>query len=489
MDVPNPPKPTAIYNLDILEPVARDCDCACQEVCYPREAREMYQLNYALKYKCNDFIIEPIDDQFCAVITQNTNTFGVFDRSVIAFLKAFRSGATFWEASRSIVDKFGKEDACQLFDDFVYNFLLIPEPYRKPSIEKDLSSITVWLHISNQCNIACSYCYLDKDKRHMSADTGRQIIKRVFQTAQHNDCRMIKFKYAGGEPLLNFALIQELHQLAVSFSQMTGINIDEVVLTNGINLTKDKIEYIKNNGLNLMISLDGIEQFNDIHRHNINNKGTFPSIIKNIERTLAYGVLPQISITLSSLNAKGLPNVIAWVLERKLPFNLNFYRTSQFSRLQANHEDELFIFSILESFEVIKNFFPLDYSFLSIIDRSNLSFPHLYPCGVGYNYLVFDTEGNLSSCHMEINNYIAGTADEGDLLELLRKNNKIGNFSVELIEECNACRWKYWCASGCPVNKYNSEDKYDVKSPYCHVYKSVYPELIKLEGLRLLNLF
>lgn len=483
----NVPKPIALYNLDILEPVARDCDCACQEVCYPREDRAKYKVNYDLTYKCNDFIVEPINDQYHAVITQNTNTFAVFEKSVLEFLIAFKDGAKFRKTSNEIAAEFGEVEAKSLFEDFVYNFLLIPEPYTKPTIKKDLSSITVWLHISNQCNIACSYCYLDKDRRDMTLDTGQKIVEKVFETAQRNGVQEIKFKYAGGEPLLNFSLIQDIHQIVSVYSKKTGIAIDCVVLTNGINLTSDKIEFIKKNKLNVMISLDGIEEFNDIHRHNKNNKGTFKSVTRNIDKVITYDIFPQISITLSSLNAKGLPDIIRWVMERKLPFNINFYRTSKFSKLIANMEDELFINSIIESFEVIKNSFPLEYSFLSIIDRSNLSFPHFYACGVGFNYLVFDTDGNLASCHMEMDNYIPANLTQGDLLDLLRSKNTIQNASVELIEECNTCRWKYWCASGCPVNTFNTEDRYDVKSPYCHVYKSVYPELVKLEGLRLIT--
>lgn len=487
MDVPKTHKPAAIYNLDILEPVARDCDCACQEVCYPKVDRAQHTLNFDLKYKCNDFIVEPIDDQFCALITQNTNTFAVFDQSVFKFLIAFKNGANFYEASGEIIEVYGEAKAMELFDDFVYNSLLIAEPYEKPSIQQDLSSITVWLHISNQCNIACSYCYLNKDKRDMTVETGQKIIEKVFETAQRHQCDEIKLKYAGGEPTLNFSLIQDLHHQATAFSTKTGIKIEGVVLTNGINLTTDRVQYIKDSGLDLMISLDGIETFNDIHRHNKNNKGTFRSVTKNIERVIAYGILPQISITLSSLNAKGLPDIIKWVLERKLPFNINFYRTSKFSKLNADLLDELFINSILESFDVIRNGFPLEYSFLSIIDRSNLSFPHSYACGVGFNYLVFDTDGNMASCHMEIDNYISGALTQGDLLDILRSKNTIQNAPVELIEECNSCKWKYWCASGCPVNTFNTENRYDVKSPYCHVYKSVYPELVKLEGQRLIT--
>ena len=38
---------------------------------------------------------------------------------------------------------------------------------------------------------------------------------------------------------------------------------------------------------------------------------------------------------------------------------------------------------------------------------------------------------------------------------------------------------------GARLLTYKATGKYDVKSPYCRVYKAIYPELLKLEGLRL----
>lgn len=47
--------------------------------------------------------------------------------------------------------------------------------------------------------------------------------------------------------------------------------------------------------------------------------------------------------------------------------------------------------------------------------------------------------------------------------------------------------WRYWCAGGCPVATFAATGRYDVKSPNCGIYKAIYPEALKLEGLRLLK--
>ena len=52
---------------------------------------------------------------------------------------------------------------------------------------------------------------------------------------------------------------------------------------------------------------------------------------------------------------------------------------------------------------------------------------------------------------------------------------------------CRDCEWKYWCAGGCPLTTYRATGRYDVKSPNCNIYKAIYPQAMRLEGLRLLK--
>lgn len=63
----------------------------------------------------------------------------------------------------------------------------------------------------------------------------------------------------------------------------------------------------------------------------------------------------------------------------------------------------------------------------------------------------------------------------------------VQNLSVEEKEGCKTCLWKYWCAGGCPLSTFRATGRYDVKSPNCHIYKALYPEVVRLEGLRLLR--
>ncbi len=80
------------------------------------------------------------------------------------------------------------------------------------------------------------------------------------------------------------------------------------------------------------------------------------------------------------------------------------------------------------------------------------------------------------------------TVHAKDPLALIRADKKgIQNLPVEEKKECSSCKWKYLCAGGCPLASFRATRRYDRKSPNCDIYKALYPEVLRLEGLRLLK--
>lgn len=116
------------------------------------------------------------------------------------------------------------------------------------------SPLTSWLHLTDRRNLRCDYCYLPHVREDMSPETGRAAIDATFRSALANGFKQVKLKYAGGEPLLRFPLIVELHQYAQSLADQHGVALEGVVLSNGTLLTSAMVETLKSLGLRLMIS-------------------------------------------------------------------------------------------------------------------------------------------------------------------------------------------------------------------------------------------
>jgi uncharacterized protein len=238
-----------------------------------------------------------------------------------------------------------------------------------------------------------------------------------------------------------------------------------------------------------MISLDGIGSYHDSHRPYAGGRGPFKDVAQAVDVALANGLVPSISVTVSSRTASGLDDLMGWILERNLPFSLNFYRENE---LSASHDDmrldeQRIINGMLAAFKVIENNLPR-HSFLGgLVDRANLSSSHTHTCGVGQNYLVFDQNGQIAKCQMHIHKPITDIHEPDPLTVIRADMTGIQNISVDEKDSCKTCEWKYWCAGACPLETYHVTRRYDIKSPNCNIYKTLFPEALRLEGLRLLK--
>jgi uncharacterized protein len=367
--------------------------------------------------------------------------------------------------------------------------LIIPKNNSSFNLNEIAETLSAWLHITDRCNLRCDYCYLPHLARDMSIDIGRAAIESIFRSASLNHYRRVKLKYAGGEALLCSPLIKDLHLYAQSLSEQKNIILDGVVLSNGTLITPEIIEMLQTLNLRLMISLDGLSDFHNIQRTYAGGKGSFQDVERGIKIALQNGLIPDISITVSGRNAEGLPDLIEWILERDLPFSLNFYRENE---LSASYEDlqleeSRLIHGMLAAFKVIELKLPNRSLLGSLVDRANLASPHKRTCGVGQSYLVFDYQGQIAKCQMQLHKTVSSVESEDPLTVVRQDKVGIQNLSVEEKEGCRTCEWKYWCTGGCSLATFKATGRYDIQSPNCNIYKALYPEALRLEGLRLLK--
>ncbi len=352
-----------------------------------------------------------------------------------------------------------------------------------------IHELVAWLHITNDCNLRCTYCYIDKTSETMTTTTGIRATDAIVQAAQQYGYRSVQVKYAGGEASLNLPLVAEIHRYAQAQAHAAGIALRGVLLSNGVGLSYAKLQTIRDLGLLLMISLDGPPQFHDAQRPCSGGQGSFQAVVASIERAQAMDMALTVSVTVTGASVAGLPTLVAWLLERDIHFALNFYRTTPASatRSELQLDEQRLIAGMRATYQVIEGHLPR-YSLLGcLLDRAYLGAPHHHVCGVGEHYMVIDHHGNVAKCQMDIGHTV-GTIWDADPLQLIRRD-RIGvqNVPVEVKAGCHTCVWQYWCAGGCPVATWHATRRFDLKSPNCAIYQALYPEVIRLEGLRLLR--
>ena len=350
-----------------------------------------------------------------------------------------------------------------------------------PSMRHPLES---WLFLTRACNMACAHCFVSKDPRQMSLETGLQAVERLFQLAEQHGHPGVKIKYAGGEPTLRWDLVTALHERASILSQQSELPLIEILVTNGAALSRSRLDYLKSENINLSLSLDGFGEGHDRQRPFVNGQPSFERIFRSLEMALTMGLRPYLTITLTSLNLDDLPALTEFALKNHLSINWNFYRP-HFSGDPLVPKHPGLITALQKGLKVIEENLP-DYPFLDrLIDRSNFGMAHEHVCGAGRNYLSVDYDGRVLPCHM-----LSGANQVGIPLRILSKTHfdDFENPAVDEREGCRTCEWRYWCAGGCPILAGQSNGHEATQSPYCQVYKAVYPELARLKGLQILAL-
>jgi uncharacterized protein len=318
----------------------------------------------------------------------------------------------------------------------------------------------------------------------MSVETGYKAIETIFSAAVSHGFSRVKIKYAGGEPTIRFSVIKELHNLATTYSNNTGIIVDGIILTNGTLLSTKMIQEIKSLNLKLMLSIDGLDEVHDRQRPFVSGLGSFRLVKEKLALLQEQELTPFVTITLTKANLEGLPNLTRWLLAYRTPFTFNFERHASYSTPKFLDDDDL-IGALFSAFDVIEKQIPQEKLLAGLVDRANLESAHAATCGVGNNYVVINHRGEISKCQMHVHQSL-GNIEEHDPIQVIRTDQRdIINLSVSQKVECQNCTWRFWCTGGCPLQTYIATGHYDLKSPYCEVYKALYPRVLKLEGLRL----
>ena len=455
----------------------RDCDCACPQTLPVLPVADRDQAAFVMTHPHLRQVT--LDEPFSVAYVPSLSRVAVVNQPVRDLLERLRQPQTLGVLSADEVA------AAQR----LWALGLLCTPEATDPLPATADELIVWLHVTNACNLRCTYCYIEKTDEAMSTATALTAVETIFRVAARHGYRRVLLKYAGGEASLNLPLVVAIQKAATERAIEAGITLRGVVLSNGVGLTHARLTLIKELGLRLMLSLDGLSAYHDRQRPTSNGQGSAKATMASIERVRKLGLDLVISVTVTGANAVGLPEVVAWLLERQLRFALNFYREHDTSMalVELRLDEQRIIEGMRAAYRVIEQQLPA-YSLLGwLLDRSNLDLAHRRTCAVGENYLVIDHHGKIAKCQMTIHHPVSSIWAD-DPLEALRLDaTGVQNQPVEAKEGCRSCEWRYWCTGGCALATFRATGRYDGPSPNCAIYKTLYPELIRLEALRLLQ--
>jgi len=348
-----------------------------------------------------------------------------------------------------------------------------------------------WLHITNQCNLRCTYCYLYKNQDDMSEEVGRLTIDRLLAHCQQCQLKQLKLKFSGGEALLRWRFVKELWHYAQQQIQLKQLNVklSGVVLSNGVPISKRLAEEIKAEGLRVSISLDGLGKCHDQQRIFPDGRGSFKLVMRGIECLQAAGVSFSVSVTITKHNVSELAELTKYLMDRKIIFSFNFFRENP----HADHSlaagaDEL-IAGLSKSYQVIQQHQYIAPHVNFLLDRTYIYNPRVATCGVARSYVTIKPNGDLTPCQMAYEQVVANIAEQ-DWWDKVRATKLCGKSVAPSFADkpaCHHCQFAPWCGGGCPLLAQQYSGSTTGANPYCRVYKTMIPELIKLDAELLLR--
>lgn len=279
------------------------------------------------------------------------------------------------------------------------------------------------IHITDKCNLRCSYCYSNFYKRH-NEDISKTDIFRIVDAFK--EMGAIEVSLIGGEPFLHphFSEI-------VSYVKSKGLFCSAV--TNGYFIQRN-LETVKKLDM-VCISLDGPEEINDITR----GKGSYKRAVEGLKSLCEHNINRSIRSTLQKQNLEYIDNMmeLATRYGAILNFGLLFPQSSedgQVKTISNETPDDIAYKNALRKIIELKKRYPERF-FNSLTNFNNaLAWPTSYtrfflfkdelaefpffnpiPCFGGRTFATIDTDGKLYPCTNLIGYYDAPNVLEMDV--------------------------------------------------------------------------
>jgi uncharacterized protein len=129
------------------------------------------------------------------------------------------------------------------------------------------------LNVTNQCNLACTYCYEYGEDKIVDTTHGRQSKFMTEATAREAVEFLLKdagsiahLTFFGGETLLNFPVLKSTVAYARTRAAEVGKTVDFSLTTNATLLKPEIIEFLAENEIGVTVSIDGPKELQNKFR-------------------------------------------------------------------------------------------------------------------------------------------------------------------------------------------------------------------------------
>ena len=331
------------------------------------------------------------------------------------------------------------------------------------------------------CNFACPYCYEGAPDKGNQPVITKEMVDRVFELYDNNIPFITLY---GGEPLLKGN--REIIEYIISKAPDASYGI----VTNGYNLIdyKDILKRISID--NIMITLDGNRDIHNRTRILKNHRGSFDRIQAGIDFCLSNSIRVKIRMNISEHNIDSCETVKSNLIkEYKDAYAKGFllFEMQPIFQIKSERRDNLErrLYFPKEKGECLANkdnimvlsASPILQPFIS--SSTNRNFPKVCNCDAEGKIRFYDPDGRIYSCILSVG--MEGLEVGTYYPEYKLYDKSIMNRTVDVMDKCSKCKYRFLCGGGCALAAYNTFG--DVYSSNCERFMNelhhVLPSLLR----------
>ena len=339
---------------------------------------------------------------------------------------------------------------------------LVAAPLSNPPADFPLNALV--LNITNQCNLACTYCYeFGADKiatpqgkpKYMGLETAKASVD--FLLAQSAARKSVHITFFGGETLMNYPLLKEVVLYADAQGAAAGKAVSYSLTTNATLLTPEIIAFLSDHAIGVTVSMDGPPDLQDKRRVYRSGKGSYAVIEPRLRALIANHRTRAITARVTLTD--GVNDVMR--IYRHLKDDLGFHEVGfapVTSSEQAYALGEGGMDSMLAQFRLLADewleyalrgemhgFSNVSETISELIQGVNKS----HPCGAGIGLLGVGPSGDLSPCHRftDADTHSLGNIATG--IDRSKQEAFLTRGHVASKYDCQSCWARPLCAGGC----------------------------------------
>ncbi|WP_053957077.1 thioether cross-link-forming SCIFF peptide maturase [Inediibacterium massiliense] len=355
----------------------------------------------------------------------------------------------------------------QLYSEDIY------EDFAKSFQDEPNCIKSVCLHVAHDCNLRCKYCFADgegydQQKTIMSFEVAKKSVDFLIENSGKR--RNIEVDFFGGEPLLNMDVVKKTVDYARGKEKQYNKNFRFTITTNATLLTEEIMDYLEENMVNIVLSIDGRKEVQDSIRLSIDGRGTYDSIVPKIKSMVQrrHKSKKQYYIrgtfTIQNLDfSKDIEHFVDLGF-KEISIEPVVLPDDHVLAIQEEHLDEIFnqydkiVDKLINHNDVTFYHFNID------MNGGACIYKRLSGCGAGFEYVAITPDGDIYPCHQFVGNkdFLVGTIYDGIQNNKISSNFRESNIYNKL--ECKKCFARFYCSGGCQANNYNFNR--DTKIPY-----------------------